>query len=131
MKNLLFVLVVLFGAVFNTSCQSSSQSTGVTTVSAEAFKKMAESGKYTVIDIRTPREYEAGHVKGAINIDFYKKTFLSKMDKYKNKPFVFYCRSGNRTTQAKRKFTKLGYKEGYELGRGIISWKRAGYGFVK
>jgi len=130
MKNLLFLLVVLFGFSAS-SCAQTATSAGVTTVSAKEFKKMAESGKYTVIDIRTPREFNAQHIEGAINIDFYKKDFMSKMAKYKNKPFIYYCRSGNRTSQAKRRFNKFGYKEGYELGHGIISWNREKFPYAK
>jgi len=130
MKKLFLLLVAFVGFSFSSSAQTQ-DSGDVKTISAEEFKQKADSGKYTIIDIRTPREFEAGHIKGAINIDFYKKSFFSKMEKYKNKAFLYYCRSGNRTGQAKRKFNQMGFKEGYELDRGIISWKRAGYGFVK
>lgn len=130
MKNLFVFLFVILGFSYN-SCAQTASASGVTTISAEDFKKKAESGKYTIIDIRTPREFEAGHIKGAINIDFYKKSFYTKMAAYKNKPFIYYCRSGNRTGNAKRNFMKLGYKESYELGHGTIAWKRAKYGFVK
>ncbi len=121
---------MMLGLNFNSSAQTQSAS-GVITISAQDFKQKAVSGKYPIVDIRTAREFDAGHIKGAINIDFYKKDFYSKMEAYKNKPFIYYCRSGNRTGQAKRKFNQLKYKEGYELTHGIISWKRAGYGFVK
>ena len=130
MKNLLLIFFALIGVNYSSIAQTQISS-GVITVSAQEFKKKAESGNYTIIDIRTPREFDAGFIEGAINIDFYKKDFYDKMEKYKNKPFLYYCRSGNRTGQAKRKFIKMGFEEGYELGRGIISWKRAGFGFVK
>jgi len=130
MKNLFLLLVVAFGISYS-SCAQSAVASGVTTISAKDFHGKAESGKYTIIDIRTPREFNAGHIKGAINIDFYKKDFYTKMQAYKNKPFIYYCRSGNRTGNAKRNFNKMKFKEGYELGRGIISWKRANFGFVK
>ena len=130
MKNLFLVLIVFVGFSYSSSAQTQSAA-GVKTISAQEFKQKADSGKYTIIDIRTPREFAAGHIKGAINIDFYKKSFYGKMEKYKNKAFLYYCRSGNRTGQAKRKFNQMGFEEGYELNRGIISWKRAGFGFVK
>jgi rhodanese-related sulfurtransferase len=129
MKKFLFLLAVILGVGMNLNAQSTTAK-GVITISAKNFKTMADSGKYPIIDIRTAREFEAGHIKGAINIDFYKKEFYMKMSEYKNKPFIYYCRSGNRTGQAQRKFNELKYKEGYELGRGIISWKRDGFVFV-
>ena len=129
MKKFLFLLAVILGTGMYLNAQSTSAN-GVITISAKKFKNLADSGKYPIIDIRTPREFEAGHIEGAINIDFYKKTFYMKMEEFKNKPFIYYCRSGNRTGHAQIKFNELKYKEGYELGRGIISWKRDGFVFV-
>lgn len=130
MKKFLLLLLVALGFNFNINAQAVN-SKGVIAISAEKFKKMADSGKYTIIDIRTPREFAQGHIKGAINIDFYKKSFYVKMGKYKDTTFLYYCRSGNRTGQAMRKFNQMNFKEGYDLQHGIISWKRAGFGFVK
>lgn len=49
------------------------------------------------VDVRTPQEFAAGHVKGAINIPY------DQMDKrwkelaqYRDKPMVVYCRTGHR-----------------------------------
>lgn len=130
MKKFMLLLLLAFGFNLGVNAQAAN-SKGVVAIPAEKFKKMAESGRYTIIDIRTPREFAEGHIKGAINIDFYKKTFYSKMDAYKNKAFLYYCRSGNRTGQAMRKFNQMNFKEGYDLQHGIISWKRAGFKFVK
>ena len=130
MKKILLLLLVALGFNFSVNAQAAN-SKGVVAISAEDFKKMADSGKYTIIDIRTPREFAQGHIKGAINIDFYKKSFFGKMAQYKDKAFLYYCRSGNRTGQAMRKFNQMKFKEGYDLQNGIISWKRAGFGFVK
>ena len=129
MKRLIFILSSIF--LFAGSIFAQSQSTGVTTIPVEEFKKKVDSGKYIIIDIRTPREFDAGHIQGAINIDFYKKDFYKKMLAYKDKAFLYYCRSGNRTGHAKRKFNQMGFKEGYELAHGINAWNRAGYKLVK
>ena len=32
--------------------------------------ELIKSGKYTVIDVRTKEEYDAGHIKGALNFDY-------------------------------------------------------------
>ncbi len=125
MKKLLLLLPLLFGFVFVSNAQSA-DAKGAVPISAKKFKNMADSGRFPIIDIRTAREFEEGHIKGAINIDFYKKTFYGKMSEYKDKPFLFYCRSGNRTTHALKKFNQMGFKEAYELKDGIIAWKRAG-----
>jgi len=133
MKHIFFILATLTIMSFEIQAQTvtKKETKGVVAIPVKQFKKMVDSSKYVIIDIRTPREYRAGHIKGAINIDFYKKDFYDKMAAYKNKPFLFYCRSGNRTGQARKKFNRMKFKEGYELAHGINTWKRAGYPLVK
>ena len=130
MKKLLLLLPLLFGFVFYSNAQSAS-SKGVVSISAKKFKNMAESGRYPIIDIRTAREFDEGHIKGAININFYEKTFYGRMAEYKDKPFLFYCRSGNRTSLAMKKFKQMGFKEAYELKDGIIAWNREAFNLIQ
>lgn len=65
-----------------------------------------------VIDVRTPEEYGAGHLEGAQNIDIYAADFkdqigsLDRDDKY-----VVYCRSGNRSGQAKEIMEQMGFTD--------------------
>lgn len=50
---------------------------------------------FITIDIRTPEEYSVGHIKGAINIDFYSDNFINELDSLnKDKKYLVYCRSG-------------------------------------
>ncbi|HHH53397.1 MAG TPA: rhodanese-like domain-containing protein [Bacteroidetes bacterium] len=130
MSKLLYLIPFMFLFIVVGKSQSSNTQK-VVAISAEKFKNMAETGRYPIIDIRTAREFEAGHIKGAINIDFYKKSFYGEMQKYKDKPFLFYCRSGNRTGHALRKFREMGFKEAYELDKGIIVWKRLNYSLAQ
>ena len=133
MKRIFFIAAALFLLLGDITAQviSGKAVKGVVAIPVNEFKKKVDSGMYVIIDIRTPREYEAEHIKGAINIDFYKKDFYEKMSAYKDKPFLYYCRSGNRTGQARKKFNRMKFKEGYELARGINVWRRAGYDLVK
>lgn len=54
-----------------------------------------------IVDVRTPAEYAAGHLEGAVNIDFQSTTFddaVSGLDS--DADYVVYCQSGNRSAQA-------------------------------
>ena len=54
-----------------------------------------------VVDVRTPAEYAAGHLEGAVNIDFQSTSFgaeISELDS--DADYVVYCQSGNRSAQA-------------------------------
>jgi len=69
-----------------------------------------------IIDVRTPEEYAAGHVDGAINVPLatIQAGDFSKI--HKNASVKVYCRSGNRATEAKTLLEKSGYKEVANIG---------------
>lgn len=79
-----------------------------------------------IIDIRTPEEYAEGHLPGAANIDFYSSDFgqrLSQLDRQKT--WLVYCRSGNRSGKSLKKFKKLGFENVLHLRGGYSAWTRA------
>ncbi|MFH0941824.1 MAG: rhodanese-like domain-containing protein, partial [Chloroflexota bacterium] len=53
---------------------------------------------FIIIDVRTPGEYEGGHIAGAVNLDFNAAGFNAEVDKLdKNKTYLVYCQSGRRS----------------------------------
>ena len=63
------------------------------------LKSIVEQGAF-LVDVRTPGEFAEGHVKGSVNIPLDK--VVSEMPKFKNKKnIIVFCRSGNRSAQAK------------------------------
>ncbi len=73
-----------------------------------------------IIDVRTPEEFAAGHIDGAINIPYDQidanLPALKKTQKEEN--ILVYCRSGRRSEIAKQTLSKLGYK-GVQNGGGM------------
>jgi phage shock protein E len=70
-----------------------------------------------LVDTRTAREYQNGHVKGAVNIPY--DIIARAIDQYetdKSKPIVVYCRSGNRSSHAKRSLMNAGYTNVVDAG---------------
>lgn len=89
---------------------------------------MIEEDSFVLIDVRTLEEYSEGHIKGAVNLDFYKTTFEDDIDELdKRKRYLVYCRSGNRSRQAMYLMRDLGFEEVYNLSDGIISWNENNY----
>ena len=85
-----------------------------------------------IIDVRTPAEFADGHVANAINIDFNSGAFreeISKLDKDKN--YLIYCRSGNRSRGAIDLMKELQFQEIYHMYQGMIGWTNGGYPTVK
>lgn len=136
MKTTLKLSLLIIISILTLSCNNKSnyktdnQLGEIKRISALEFKEKSKNN--TIIDIRTPREYTQGYIEGAININYYDKTFLEQIAKLdKNKPIYIYCRSGNRTSSAAKKLKKLGFLEVNDLQGGIMSWARNQYKIVK
>ncbi len=85
-----------------------------------------------MIDVRTPEEHAAGHINGALNINFHNESFEDEVDRLdKKKKYLLYCRSGNRSRQTMFLMRDLGFEEVYNLAEGIISWHEHGFKIEK
>ncbi len=74
-----------------------------------------------LVDVRSPEEYEFGHIDGAANIPV--DTLGRRMGEIKkDRPVVLYCRSGARSSFAATQLIKAGY-EVYDLGP-MTAWGR-------
>ncbi len=130
----LFILVFLLGSITATQAQFVSDlKKPVTVVKNERAKIFLQNinnrARPQIIDIRTPQEYKAGHIKGAVLINFYDPNFAQNIEKAgldKQQPIYIYCRSGSRSGHAINIFKKLGFKEIHNLVFGINEWNQRG-----
>lgn len=99
------------------------------TAAPEAQELLAEPPPgLVVLDVRTPEEFDSGHIADASNLDFYEPDFAASLDDLdKDLPYFVYCRSGNRSATTIDTMKDLGFTEVYELEGGIISWAEEGY----
>jgi len=75
----------------------------------ENIKKLINTGKATIVDVRTPVEFIGGNVKGSINIPL--NEILKRLDDLKKmKNIILCCASGNRSSQATVLLTHNGIK---------------------
>ena len=85
-----------------------------------------------VLDVRTPAEFAAGHLAGAVNIDVEAPDFRTRVAGLaKDVPYAVYCRSGNRSGTALSVMGSLGFTSTYHLGGGITAWTNASGAVVK
>lgn len=98
-----------------------------TDLSIDEFADSMAAEKLAVLDIRTPQEYAAGHLRGAANCDWYAPDFMTLMEETypKDTPLAIYCRSGKRSAAAAKKLAKAGYTVSNMLG-GYLAWREAG-----
>lgn len=90
----------------------------------EDFKKAIENKDIQFVDVRTPEEYEEGHIGNAENMDYLGDDFEDGIQKYdKNQPIYIYCRSGNRSGKASKIMKELGFTKIYDLKGGYLDWE--------
>jgi rhodanese-related sulfurtransferase len=89
-------------------------------VDAARLAEMISAGDVEVIDVRRDYEFEAGHLPGARHVEMNDLT-ASAESLPKDRPVVFYCRSGNRSGMAAEAFGQAGF-DAHNLAGGIMAW---------
>ena len=96
--------------------------------SGEAYEIISSDEDIIILDVRTPEEFNEGHLEGA---------FLLPVDKLEgrkdelpaNKTIIVYCRSGVRSNRAADLLVENGFSRVYDMG-GILDWQEEGYPVV-
>ncbi len=93
-------------------------------VSATEFNQlMNDRPDALLLDVRTPAEVQQQVLDGALNIDFMQPDFAQQVAGLdKNKTYLVYCRSGNRSGQACQLMAQQGFSDLYNLSGGLIKW---------
>lgn len=92
-------------------------------ISVEQVKADLDEGKdFILLDVRTPEEYEEGHIEGALNIPLKELAYEVENEIPDVETAIYlYCRSGVRVITAGHILYDLGYENIYNMG-GILSW---------
>ena len=118
-------LVLAFLGLFGFMPEAFSQTTTPFTPPATVVE-MLKKPRTVLLDVRTPEEFAAGHVKGAENLNFRApdvREQVAKLDK--EQTYVLYCASGNRSGQTLKLMEEAGFKNVVNAG-GFKDLKAAG-----
>ena len=111
----------LFSSIFGVKAQENNP---YKILEVQTFKDSVLHKKVQLIDVRTPEEFEAGHIEEAENIDFFSGKFTTEFEKLdKEQPVYIYCKSGNRSKQTATKLIAMGFKEIYDLNGGFLNYE--------
>ncbi|HEX4984191.1 MAG TPA: rhodanese-like domain-containing protein [Ilumatobacteraceae bacterium] len=145
-KRKLVALAVPLGLAVLSSCGDSSPSSAsatppatsdvagyqlLTPAAADELLRDPPDG-LVVLDVRTPEEFAAGHIAGAVDLDLQGDAFetgVAALDP--RSPYFVYCHSGNRSAQAVAYLRQQGFDSIYELEGGIGAWQAAGLAVVE
>jgi len=119
----LFILHILFFAFF--SVNVSAQETGIRLLPPKAFAQSLDSvSQKQIIDVRTPEEFQTGHIATATNINIYDADFKDQLKTLNKKVPVFvYCKGGGRSDKAAKVLQELGFVSVYVLEGRIMAWE--------
>jgi len=88
---------------------------------------MTDDKQNVILDVRTPEEFQAGHIPGAVNLDFNASDFQTRavlLDR--SKVYLVHCASGVRSARACDKLNHLNFPNIYNLPGGFRVWAKAG-----
>lgn len=123
-----FIIVVL-GAWFAFQFTTASVFREINASEAHRLiRDQRSDSNFIVLDVRTPEEFAQGYLpeKTPLNLNFYAADFreqLAQLDR--EKTYLVYCRTGNRSSQTVELMKELGFRRVYDLQGGIVAWQSA------
>lgn len=120
MKKMIFNILVA-ASIALMSCGNAEQQQ---LLNPKEFKAaIAENKNAPIVDVRTPQEFENGHIDQAVNIDFNSPQFEEQIQQFdKNQPIYIYCQGGGRSAGAAVKMKELGFTQVYDMKGGMVAW---------
>ena len=135
LKGVLLLLFILIGSTAMTQ-EDAGDKRILKDVSAEEtiglIEENSENPDFVILDVRTPAEFKDGHLENAENVDFYAEIFKDELGKLdKNKTYLIYCASGNRSGKSLKIMDDMGFKEVYNMLGGFGGWSSKGLPSVR
>ncbi|HEY4651562.1 MAG TPA: rhodanese-like domain-containing protein [Pontibacter sp.] len=133
LKRILPLLVIIVAAILFTDIgrhytysllTSIVSNQAVPTIAPDELSRLQQP--YVLLDIRTPKEYEVSHLKGARFVNYSTAHVQDLTDIPKDARVILYCAVGARSANVGTKLQQLGYNDVQNLEGGIFSWVNKG-----
>jgi|SRR5690554_949195 len=130
----LWVSILIFscepstGSKMNQTNDPSEQAAVIRSVDSQEAKTLLEEDKDLILlDVRTPEEFAEGHLKGAINIDFYATDFQQQLAHLNpHQRYMVYCAVGGRSGKTGQMMEEMGFREVYNVTEGFAELSTKG-----
>lgn len=126
MKSFKILVILALALLFSAACFTPAAFRS--DVDVDEFARIAAKKAVVLMDVRTPEEFAAGHIEGALNSDWNSQGFLDDVSRQlqgSRPKLAIYCRSGRRSAAAADALCAAGYRV-YNLSGGIVAWQEAG-----
>ena len=126
MKKLLLVLLVM-AVTLTVGCVEPRTPIIADISTQDAFTMIQDNqdnADFFIIDVRTPDEFDSGHLENATNLNYRADNFSDEINNLdKDKTYLIYCAVGGRSSGALTVMGELGFMEVYNMLGGINQWK--------
>jgi phage shock protein E len=103
------------------------ETNAVRRVNVDEFEKLWQAKTNVVLDVRTAKEFTAGHIPGATNLNINSADFDEKLARLdKTKVYLVHCAAGGRSARACEKMKRAGFQLLTDLPAGFRGWEKAG-----
>ena len=142
MRNIKTMLILAIICIIAVSCArvftrgsatgNANALTAFSNVGVDEFQALIADPNMQLLDVRTPEEFDEGHIAGATLVDVNDSSFVDRavaiLDK--QRPVAVYCRSGRRSARAANLLVAQGYTV-TNLNGGVMAWQDAGKTLIK
>lgn len=116
---LIIVLFLLYGSAITQKLM------GINSVTAFEAVRLMNQEKAVLVDVCEADEFKDGHILNAVSMPLSNFTArMGELEKYKTKPVILSCKSGNRSGKAATMLRKNGFEFVHTLAGGLTSWQR-------
>ena len=98
---------------------------GVKEVGPVDATRMLNHENAIMIDMRNDKDYQAGHIVNAVHLPECNDSTMQGLEKFRKRPLIVYCRSGQQSTGVCSKLRKQGFEPVYNLKGGVVAWQNA------
>jgi len=130
LKREIIIISLFYSIFFVSSAVAEFNAQEVTAV--EAAQILKNNPDIKILDVRTGFEYRRGHLKEAINLNYYLFSFKANLEKLdKNSTWLVHCHSGVRSGKTLPLMKEAGFNNIIHLSKGIVDWNEAGLPLAK
>ncbi|RYD46382.1 MAG: rhodanese-like domain-containing protein [Verrucomicrobiaceae bacterium] len=128
---LFFHTLLLMPSLVLSPVMAAEKTDAVVLKTEQAAKEIASG--IQLLDVRTPEEWNEGHIRGAKLVTYPADDLAAKAAKAVDpqKPVLVYCRSGARSAKAAKLLRDAGFKDVREMAGGTLAWEKEGRPLVK
>lgn len=132
MKKIVYIVIPLVVIIVAARFFKSAPNTEGSCILSATDYKATDKSDAVILDVRTQREYDSGHLEGAVSMDIYQQSFRDEVNKLdKNTKYFVYCKTGIRSRNAVNFMQQSGFNDVCDLEGGINYLSRAGVQMVK